>query len=128
MAKRGNKALPDFMHVVNGTHRKDRHGDKDEIETPSESDPSIEPPKKLKKREQEYWDKYIASAKWLTLHDAVTADVWVKLAVEFEDDPANMVTARIAQLRAAGNELGMNHITSNRNKKVEAPKDDLDEL
>lgn len=49
---------------------------------------------------------YIATAWWLSSHDAPKAHAWVAMHAEFERSPSKMTAARIAQLRVLGSELG----------------------
>jgi hypothetical protein len=67
----------------------------------------IEKPPKLKGRAAELWDRFIARAHWLTWADGPKSMMWCHLHAEFERAPGKMQSARIAQLRALGSELGL---------------------
>jgi hypothetical protein len=126
MAKRGPKQKPDHLHVVDGTRRKDRHGDPDENPEPPTNTEGLDPPKKLSKRKQELWDQYIRWTPWLTQFDVPTAHMWVELRAEFERSPAKFVAARIGQLRALTSELGLNHLkAATSNPSTGKPNDEL---
>jgi hypothetical protein len=65
------------------------------------------PPARLTGRPRRLWKQFIEPAWWLTRADGQKAFMWVHLASEFENAPAEMTAARIAQLRALGSELGL---------------------
>jgi phage terminase small subunit len=64
-------------------------------------------PPKLGKRANELWEEVTRFASWLTAADGYKLHVWCELQAEFERAPSKMVSARIAQLRAVGSELGL---------------------
>ena len=100
---RGRKRTPTELHLVRNTLNTTRH--RDRIGEPvSEGRPV--PPKILGEREQQLWDQFIDTAFWLHIHDSAKAYVWVHLHAEFERAPADMIAARLTQLRAIGAELG----------------------
>lgn len=103
MAVRGAKPKSTHLHLVDGTHRKDRH------ERAGEPKPegAVERPKSLRGRASSLWDQFIARATWLTWADSPKAAMWCHLQAEFEKSPTGMVASRIAQLRALGSELGL---------------------
>ena len=105
MAVRGNKAKPAALKLVTGNpgRRPIQPEAVGDIEMREEA---LVPPRKLTKMQQERWSRYIDPAWWLTEHDAPKAYMWVCLQVEFEDSPSDMNSARIAQLRVLGSELG----------------------
>lgn len=117
MAKRGRKSKPPDLHVVNGTHRADRHGDEPDEGTQEPSE-DLQPPKKLTKTQQALWDRYIVPATWLTRFDEPAAYTWCCLQAEFDRRPAAMIASRIAQLRALRSELGLNYV----NARIKKPK------
>lgn len=69
------------------------------------------PPLKLTGRPRWYWRTYIEPAYWLTAADSQKAFMWVHMATEYEDSlPPSitpMLSARVAQLRYLGSELGL---------------------
>lgn len=64
-------------------------------------------PQKLRGRMLELWDEVVIRAPWLGEADSYKLHVWCALHAEFERGPSKMLSARIAQLRAAGSELGL---------------------
>jgi hypothetical protein len=101
MAIRGRKPKSARLHVLKGTFRHDRHHFGDESLGP------IEKPRGLQGRPGKLWDQIIARASWLTWADGPKALMWCHLQAEFEEAPADMVAARIAQTRALASELGL---------------------
>lgn len=128
MAVRGAKPKPAFLKVVTGNPGK-RPIREDPAAGIDDHDNGLEPPKKLPKRQQELWDKYIRKAPWLTGFDIPRAFMWVHLHTEFEKAPAKMIAGRVAQLRALGSELGLDPASRARlgadkgGKKPEDPAD-----
>lgn len=114
MAIRGAKPKPAFLKVVTGNpgHRpiKEDAG----LEVDRNFDNHLEPPKKLKKRQQELWDTYIRKAPWLSQFDVPRAFMWVEIHAEFEKDPGGMIAGMIAQLRSLGSELGLDPASRSR--------------
>jgi hypothetical protein len=103
MAISGRKPKPPGLKLVTGNpgRRPLPEGDIDVREAP------LEPPKRLNKAQQRYWDRWINTAWWLDEHDVPKAFMWVCLSAEYEKSPADMVASRIANLRALGSELGL---------------------
>lgn len=102
MAIRGKKPTATIIKLQQGTLRPARtHADEPKPEG------AIEKPKGLRGKPSQLWDRFIARAFWLTWADGPKALVWVHLQSEFEADPRMMQSARIAQLRALGSELGL---------------------
>src|SRR5262249_850991 len=67
---------------------------------------SVERPPRLRGPALRLWKRFIARAWWLTWADSPKAFMWCHLQAEYEKAPAKMIASRIAQLRAAGSELG----------------------
>ena len=105
MAVAGRKPKPPVLRIVEG-NRGRRPIPPDILVDPAH-DNGLTPPSKLKKRERELWTTFIRRCSWLTELDTAVAVVFVSLFAEFEKNPAGMVAARIAQLRAASSELGL---------------------
>jgi phage terminase small subunit len=53
------------------------------------------------------WDEAMVCAPWLSAADGYKLHIWCELQAEFGQDPSRMLSARIAQLRAVGSELGL---------------------
>lgn len=107
MAIRGVKPKPAYIKLVTGNP-----GHRPIVEDPATgADPAydngLEPPRRLTRRQQEFWDTYIRKAQWLTPFDVPRAFMWVHLHTEFERAPGKMIAGKIAQLRALGSELGL---------------------
>lgn len=94
------------LHLVTGTYRRDRHGPGGPPRQPVQ-DNGILPPKRLKKRQQELWDKHIRILPGLHVVDAAKCHLWVELQAEFERAPERMPATRLTQLRLLGKDLGM---------------------
>lgn len=104
---RGRKPKPAYLKLVEGNRSR----------RPIFADPApaiaadfnngLQPPRKLRKRQQELWNQYIRPCPWLSFLDAPKAHLWVELHAEFERDPTGMLSTRIAQLRALASELGL---------------------
>ncbi len=107
MATRGRKLKPAHLKIVTGNPGKRPVALDPAADADMDHDNELEPPRKLLKREQELWERYIRPAHWLTVFDEPRAFAWVKLQHEFERKPGDMVASRIAQLRALGSELGL---------------------
>jgi len=123
MAKRGPKAKPPHLHVLQGTYRPDRHGEKPDLDDLPVKKNGIEPVKKLNKSQQAIWDKLISPATWLTEFDVISAHMFVALTVEFQKSSANFIASRYAQLRALQSELGLNYLNSSATKPETKPND-----
>ena len=64
-------------------------------------------PAKIRWRAAALWDEVAGFAIWLGAADSYKLHVWCELQAEFERSPRRMLSARLAQLRAAGSELGL---------------------
>ena len=96
------------VHQLQGSFRKDRHGDGGGGELPP--DQRLQPSdrlKYLKGRAAELWREELPRLPWLAKVDGPIFEMWCALMAEFEDDPAAMQTARLAQLRLITNDVGM---------------------
>jgi len=103
MALRGKKPTATVIKLAQGTFRGDRHDAKREPKPQG----AVEKPPRLRGRASTLWDQFIDRAFWLTWADGPKALIWVHLQAEFEKSPVKMQSARIAQLRALGSELGL---------------------
>lgn len=65
------------------------------------------PPIPMAGRPAALWNRYIAKSWWLADADSPKAWLWCQLQAQAEEDPAAFLSARIAQLRALGSELGL---------------------
>lgn len=104
MAPRGPKPKPTHLHVIDGTLNTTRHAHRaDEPELIG----ALQKPKYLKGRAVKLWDEVAAACHWLGDADSYKLGMWCALQAEFEKSPKDMTSARIAQLRALGSELGL---------------------
>jgi hypothetical protein len=101
MAVRGRKPRPTHLKLVTGNPGK-RPLPRCEPQTSERP----RKPRKIHKRAGELWDE-VAVLPWLTAADSYKLYIWCELQAEFEKSPTLMVSARIAQLRAVGSELGL---------------------
>jgi hypothetical protein len=92
--QRGPKAKPAHLQVVEGNFRPDR--DK-MIE--GELIPAPPRPKFLKGRAAKIWDAMVAEHPELTRFQFGVLETYCPLKAEHEDDPGDMPTARIVELR-----------------------------
>lgn len=76
-------------------------------EIPPGFDNGLRPPRKLAKRQQWLWDRYIRTASWLKPHDETKALMWCELYEQFEREPDRVNANMITQIRALGSELGL---------------------
>jgi len=107
-SKRGRKKKPEYLHVVDGTHRKDRHGEAPDLEDLELNDGTLEPPKKFRrKRQRQIWDEFVKPCPWLSHYDRPKAYMFVILWEAFEKDPLIMNGSQLTQLRTIQNELGL---------------------
>ena len=102
MAIRGRKPTATVLRLITGNP-----GDRPIAENEPQPGGPVERPEKLKASVGRLWDCYIARCHWLTWADSPKALMWCHLQAEFEKSPLKMLSARIAQLRALGSELGL---------------------
>ena len=103
---KGRKPTPRELHVVRGSFRKDRHGERPAA-TPSDA---VKKPAYVKGRAGWIWNARapgLTSIGILREHDAEMFAIWCCLAAEFEDSPSMMNAARIGQLRGLAASFGM---------------------
>ena len=105
MAIAGRKPKHSYLKAVTGNPGKRAPDVVDSVEIEVRETP-LDPPKKLTKVQQRLWDRYIQPAWWLNEFDTTKAHIWVCLQAEYMRKPNDMPTARIAQLRIMGSELG----------------------
>ena len=118
---------PTELHLLEGTFRPDRHGEKPEA-TPATDPPT--PMRKLSRRKQQVWDEKIATVPWLTQSDAMMAMMLVELYCEWEKAPLQFPTTRLQALNKLCNDLGLSSVARTRvkipeGKKPKSPNDDF---
>lgn len=123
MAARGAKPKAAHLRLVDGTHRKNRHGDesaaKEAVEKAAASFGKLTRPKHLKSFGLEAWKKYIEPASWLDASREPSALAFCELWQEFRFAPMSFPAAKHGQLRAYMSELGL---TDERNRVLDADK------
>ena len=99
MAVRGPRVKSNVVKFVSGTGSARTAG------APPAN--QLKPPVKLAGRQAVLWRTFIRSAHWLQPPDAPAAWLWCALQAECEADPVAFTAARLGQLRALANELGL---------------------
>lgn len=122
MAERGRRTT----RVDLGASREDRV-----VKFPEQTQ-GLKPPGKLTKAEQALWDRYVATASWLTPHDELNAHLWCVLVAKFLKAPRAATNSEIREMRAVGNELGLGDIRRRKGDKppktpAQAPEADAGE-
>lgn len=129
MAARGAKPKAAHLRLVDGTHRKTRHGDeaaaKEAVEQAASSFGKLTKPSHLKSHGLAAWKKYIAPAAWLDASREPAAIAFCELWQEFRFAPTAFPAAKHGQLRAYMSELGL---TDERNRVLDEGKKDKDEF
>lgn len=128
MAVRGAKPKAAHLRLIDGTHRKTRHGDEAEarkaVEQSIETFGALARPKHLKGEALAAWKRYIAPAFWLDASREPAAIAFCELWAEFRFNPTGFPASKHGQLRAYMSELGL---TDERNR-VEKETDSRDEF
>lgn len=107
MAKRGPKPKPPHLRAVTGGKPGQAPAAAKPLpDPPARRDDPLEPPKKLTKVQERIWSRYVDTAWWLDEHDTPKAYMWVCLQAEYLRKPADMIAAKLIQLRTLGSELG----------------------
>lgn len=123
MAARGVKPKAAHLRLVDGTHRKARHGDagdaQEAVEKSASAFGAIARPKHLKGHRLAAWKKYIAPAAWLDASREPAAIAFCELWQEFRFAPVSFPAAKHGQLRAYMSELGL---TDERNRTLDESK------
>lgn len=127
MTPRGRRPKPPHLHLINGTHRPDRHGDeaiaKAAVTQAAAAFGKLERPKGLSAAVRKIWDRYIAPAGWLDGSREPAAIAFCELFAEFQASPARFPASRHSQMRGFAADLGL---TDMRNRpKPDAPADEF---
>ena len=118
MAKRsGPKPTPAHLRLIEGTHRRDRHGPegvaRDAVDQGKSAFGVPVMPMHFEGYARQAWERYIAPAWWLDSAREPAAIILCELWQEFRDDPDGFPGAKHTQLRAYLAELGL---TDERNR------------
>lgn len=129
MAARGAKPKAAHLRLVDGTHRKTRHGDeaaaKDAVEKAATAFGKLARPKGMKSHALNAWKKYIEPASWLDASREPAAIAFCELWQEFVFAPTAFPAAKHGQLRAYMSELGL---TDERNRVLDESGKEKDEF
>lgn len=129
MAARGVKPKPDYLRVVDGTHRTTRHGDeakvREKVAVAADRFGKLTKPKHLKGEAARAWVRYIQPAWWLDGSKEPAAIAFCELWDEFREAPQRFVAAKHGQLRAYMSELGL---TDERNRGTDGDESEPDEF
>jgi hypothetical protein len=109
MAIRGRKPKATILRLITGNAGKRPLPPPDPLPAGS-----VERPARMRGAAAKLWDAYITKAFWLTWADGPKAAMWCHLQAEFDKSPVKMLSARIAQLRALGSELGFDQSSRTR--------------
>ena len=117
MAQRGAKPKPDHLRLVDGTHRKDRHGSKKDAEARIASGAkrfsTLRRPSFLKGEARKAWERYVDPCDWLDISKEPAAVMFCELWAEYREHPRGFLANKIAQMRSLMSELGL---TDERNR------------
>lgn len=129
MAARGAKPKAAHLRLVDGTHRKNRHGDaaaaRESVEKAVSSFGKLTRPSHLKSHALSAWKKYIEPADWLDASREPAALAFCELWQEFRFAPVSFPASKHGQMRAYMSELGL---TDERNRVLDDSKKEKDEF
>lgn len=129
MASRGAKPKAAHLRIVDGTHRRTRHGDeavaRQSIEKAIAAFGRLVRPKPLKGEALTAWKRYIEPASWLDASREPAAIALCELWAEFRFNPTGFPAAKHGQMRAYMSELGL---TDERNRVVDDKSSERDEF
>lgn len=108
---RGRRPKPPHLRLIDGSHRKDRHGDAQKIRDGAAivaaSFGPLERPNHLKGFSKEAWGRYIEPAGWLDASRAPAAIAFCELWSELRTAPAQFPASKHTQLRGYMADLGL---------------------
>lgn len=117
MAARGAKPKAAHLRLIDGTHRKTRHGDAGDVREAVGSAAGAfgrpVKPSKLRGEAAAAWKRYIEPAYWLDGSREAAAIAFCELWQEFRFAPTSFPASKHGQLRAYMSELGL---TDERNR------------
>lgn len=109
MARRGPKPTATILKLITGNA-----GKRPLPEGEPETKGALLKPKYLRGRGIALWQEVSENCFWLGDADSYKLGMWCALQAEFEKSPKDMTSARIAQLRALGSELGLDPASRSR--------------
>lgn len=122
MAARGAKPKAAHLRLVDGTHRKERHGKQADakamVDDALASFGKMVRPKQIKGEALLAWKRYIEPASWLDASREAAAIAFCELWSEFRFSPTGFTAGKHGQMRAYMSELGL---TDERNRAGEKP-------
>jgi hypothetical protein len=111
MVAKGRKPKPAHLRLVDGTHRRSRHGSeadrRAEIAHANMSFGPLVRPKGLKGAALQAWKTWIEPAFWLDGSSGIPARALCELYAEFVDRPTDFPAAKHSQMRAYMSALGI---------------------
>ena len=128
MAVRGAKPKAAHLRLIDGTHRKTRHGSESDlrksVEDAQQAFGKLERPAFLKGEARKAWDMMIVPAAWLDGSRLVAAVAFCELYAEWRESAKMFPASKHGQMRAYMGELGL---TDERNRVAAAdkPKDEF---
>lgn len=119
MAARGARPKPSHLRLVDGSHRRDRHGERARAQSAAAAmkaafGPPLRPTH-LKGASRRAWDRYIAPAHWLDTTREPAAIIFCELWAEYRKTPWLFHASKHAQLRRYMSDLGL---TDERNRQA----------
>lgn len=125
MAARGVKPKAAHLRLVDGTHRRTRHGDeqatREQAEQAAATFGPLVRPKHLKAEGLAAWKRYIEPAAWLDGSREAAAIAFCELWQEFRFAPTSFPASKHGQMRAYMSELGLTDERNRIAKEKEAP-------
>jgi hypothetical protein len=129
MAAKGAKPKAAHLRLIDGTHRKTRHGDdaiaKKIVAEAVEAFGALARPKHLRGEGLAAWKRYIEPASWLDCSKEPAAIAFCELWQEFRFSPTGFPASKHGQMRAYMSELGL---TDERNRVAKDAKEQKDEF
>lgn len=108
---KGRKPKAPHLRLVEGTHRDDRHGDRERteqaVEQAAQAFGPLARPSSLKRQALEAWKRYIAPAYWLDASREPSAIAFCELWQEMRLAPTAFQAAKHSQLRGYMSDLGL---------------------
>jgi hypothetical protein len=128
MAVRGAKPKAAHLRLIDGTHRKARHGAasdaRQSVEAAVQKFGKLVRPKGMKGHALSAWKKYIDPADWLDGSKEPAAIAFCELWQEFRFSPTSFPASKHGQMRAYMSELGLTD-ERNRTPSDDKPKDEF---
>ncbi|MCV0396952.1 MAG: hypothetical protein K5872_08910 [Rhizobiaceae bacterium] len=129
MAARGAKPKAAHLRLIDGTHRKTRHGDdavaRQSVKKAVDTFGKLVRPKDLRGEALKAWKRYIEPAYWLDGSREAAAIAFCELWSEFRFNTTGFPASKHGQMRAYMSELGL---TDERNRSEREDGENRDEF